>query len=226
MSQWWNNNAEARISDFTVWVGDYNQPSKVYCRNYIAQKQYKNIIDCGCGLATDYFGFKNDNYDLNYTGLDSCTYFVNLNKECGIPMIEAELEGALPPAINAYDCVYCREVIEHLSSWKKTIPEMIRIASKEVIIVWFIKPEPGEDKINYWEEEDLYHNLYSKDKLEEMLTKHPKVTSFFWHDISDVPYVIGGDGLTEEERLVFEGPLQPEPEKPSGQKTILHILLK
>lgn len=60
MTTWWNNNVEKRMDDFKSWIGDYNQPSKTYFRKYIANKKYKNIIDCGCGLATDYFGLKGD----------------------------------------------------------------------------------------------------------------------------------------------------------------------
>ena len=78
MTNWWNKNVEDRMDDFKIWVGDFNQPSKIYCRNYIINKKYKNVIDCGCGLASEYFGFKYDNYQIDYTGLDSCEYFVQL----------------------------------------------------------------------------------------------------------------------------------------------------
>lgn len=149
MTTWWNNNIETRMSDFKSWIGDFNQPSKIYCRNYIANKQYKSVIDAGCGLASDYFGFKNDQYEINYIGLDSCTYLVNLNKKHDIPMIEAELNADLPLSDNSYECVYCREVLEHLPYYEKTISEFVRIAAKEILIVFFIKPLEESE----WEEE-------------------------------------------------------------------------
>lgn len=189
MTDWWNKNAENRIDDFKSWIGDFNQPSKVYCRKYIVEKQYKNIIDCGCGLATDYFGFKNDGSDINYTGLDSCKYFINLNKECGITMVEAELIKNLPLADDSYDCVYCREVIEHLPYYEKTINEFIRIAKKEIVIVFFIKPDNREDLVNYWEEEDLYHNRYNKEKLELFILNNIKVDKLLWVSAIDLDYV-------------------------------------
>src|SRR5690242_13941185 len=102
MTNWWNKNVEIRMDDFKSWIGDFNYPSKIYCRNYVIGKKYKSIIDCGCGLATDYFGFKNDNYEIDYTGLDSCKYLVDLNKNYGIKMIEAELEKELALPDNSY----------------------------------------------------------------------------------------------------------------------------
>lgn len=265
MTSWWNKNVEARIHDFKSWVGDFNQPSKVYCRKYIADSQYKSMIDCGCGLATDYFGLKYDGYEIAYMGMDSCKYIVNSNIENGIPMIEAELESDFPIIDNAYDVVYCREVLEHLSYYEKTISEFIRVASKEVMVVFFIKPlneyewedeikdkikrqqkefrdekmklnislgldssTPIEDisvivteqdkEINYWKSEDLYHNKYDKKKLEAFILNNPKVEKLFWTDICDPPYVV----LPADVENISEADI----EKPSGEKTILHIILK
>lgn len=212
MTSWWNKNAETRMNDFKSWVGDFNQASKVYCRKYVADKQYKTIIDCGCGLATDYYGFKNDKYEINYTGLDSCGFFVNSNKENGITMIEAELEKDLPITNDSYEVVYCREVLEHLSHYEKTLTELIRIASKEVLVVFFIKPDHSEENINYWTEEDLYHNKYNKEKLETFLANSPKVDKLSWIDILDLPYSVES---TSTETI-----------KPTGEKVILHIVLK
>lgn len=263
MTSWWNNNINHRLNDFKAWVGTSDQPSKKYCRNYIIFQGYKNVLDCGCGLSTDYEYFKDNNID--YTGLDSCQYFVDINKRNGIKMIEAELESDLPILNDSYDCIYCREVLEHLSYYEKALNEMIRISSHEIIVVFFIKPHSEEDKINYWQEEDLYHNTYNKEKLELFLTNNSKVHSFFWKDIDDEPYhveplpVLVQPDLTEDAGSSLEGqesieqalpeelmvqsiseplseevsnnvsselPPPVEVEKPTGEKIVLHIILK
>lgn len=185
MTSWWNKNIPIRIDDFKGWIEDYNQPSKLYCRKYVVDKKYKNIIDCGCGIATEYYGYKNDNYDIDYTGLDSCKYLIDLNKSNGINMIDAELDNDLPVKDNSYECVFCRAVLEHLPHYQKAISEFIRIGQKEVIICWFIKPDLDEDKIDYWGEEDLYHNKYNIKKLEEFILNNPKVNSINWTDINE-----------------------------------------
>jgi hypothetical protein len=249
MTSWWNNNAKNRMKDFIVWVGDSDQPSKIYCRGYIAGRQYKSIIDCGCGLASEYTGFKNDNYAIEYTGLDSCTYFVEENRKNHISMIEAELESDLPIKDNSYECVYCREVLEHLSYYEKPIHEMIRIASKEVIIIWFITPTNEQDKINYWEKEDLYHNTYNRQKLEKFILSNNKVSSINWRFINDLSNrrdvidqnkdIVGDYGSTEDE--IIEKELEKDPGKDLEKiksmieskrpwiktpKSILHIILR
>lgn len=190
MTTWWNNNVENRFSDFEGWIGDHEQPTKLFCRKYVAAMGYKSIVDCGCGLATEYFGYQNDKYNIDYTGLDSCIYLIDRNRQLGIRMIEAELEIDLPLEDNAYECVYGRGVIEHLSYYEKTINEFIRTAEKEVLIGWFIKPDDDEDKIDYWVEEDLYHNKYNKLKLETFILSNPKVENIFWDDVNEKENVL------------------------------------
>lgn len=220
MTTWWNKNATKRLNDFTAWVGDSNQPSKLYCRSYVADKNYANIIDCGCGLATDYFGFRDDGCHIRYTGLDSCKYFIDTNRSREIEMIDAELEADLPISDSLYDCVYSREVLEHLSYYEKTVSEFIRIAKKEVIVVFFIKPSVEDDNINYWESEDLYHNTYNKEKLEAFILSNPKVDSIFWKDITDNLYVT--EPLPVEDLpVVEEAAVATETEAPSTEVAIL-----
>ena len=190
MTTWWNLKVKDNMSVFSGWIGDHTQPTKLYCRKYVEEKKYNNIIDCGCGIATEYYGYKEDLYDIEYTGLDSCKYLVDLNRKNGINMIEAELEQDLPIKDNLYECVYCRGVIEHLSYYEKTINEFIRIGTKEVLIGWFIKPDEKDDEINYWEEEDLYHNKYNLSKLESCILQNQKVDKIFWNDIDEKENVL------------------------------------
>lgn len=192
MSSWWNKNINDddnnRKDDFALWLKDHSEKNRVYCRNYIAKKGYKTFLDCGCGLAVEYYGFKNDNYEIEYTGLDSCKYLVKLNTSLGINMIESELEDKLPIEDNSYECIYARAIIEHLSYYETSISEFIRVGTKEVIISWFIKPDEKDDEINYWQEEDLYHNKYNITRLEKFILSHEKVNNISWKKIEDATH--------------------------------------
>lgn len=190
MTTWWNNKIKNNMAVFESWIGDDNRPTKLHCRKYVISKGYKSIIDCGCGIATEYYGYQKDHYDIQYTGLDSCTHLIEKNKRHGINMVEAELEKDLPLADNSYECVYCRGVIEHLSYYEKAISEFIRIGTREVLIGWFIKPDEKEDQINYWAEEDLYHNKYNMHKLEKFILQHLKVKSISWDNIDEKENVL------------------------------------
>lgn len=185
MTSWWNNNINNRMDDFKSWVGSHDKESKKNIRQHVIKKKYKSILDCGCGLASEYYGYKSDNFDISYTGLDSCDKFVEINNENGINVIKCELESNFNLDDNSFDCVFCKDVLEHLSDYKITLSEMIRVAKKEVIIGWFITPNDNETKINYWQEEDLYHNEYNKQELENFIISNSKVSKIEWKFINE-----------------------------------------
>ena len=111
---WWNQNlSNGKIMDqFKNWIGDYSAQSKVVMRQYIISKGYKSIADVGCGVATEYDGYKNEGYQIDYVGIDSCSILVNNNKSIGIPMIESNCEK-IPLPDNSVDVAYSRHVFEH-----------------------------------------------------------------------------------------------------------------
>jgi len=207
MTSWWNKNLPGeRLEEFKSWVEKDLQTDRVYCRKYIAEKLYESILDCGCGMATDYYGFKEENYPINYAGLDSCTYLIELHRSNGIPMIDAELDNPLPVAEDSYDCVYGREIMEHLQYHRRALDEFIRIAKKEVIISWFIKPDHKPEDIRYRRDEDIFHNKYNIDQLQNFILSNDKVESFTWVEPNDKHVVLHimlknrGPRLSVEER--------------------------
>lgn len=185
MTSWWNKNVETRMDDFKSWIGSFDKESKKMIRSHVINKKYKSILDCGSGLCSEYYGYKNDNYKIKYTGLDSCEKLVEINCNNGINVIKTDLEEKINIEDNSYDCVFCKDVLEHLSDYKLMLLEMIRIAKKEVIVGWFIKPISEETKINYWEEEDLYHNEYNINEIEDLLKSNNKVSNFEWKNVDD-----------------------------------------
>jgi ubiquinone/menaquinone biosynthesis C-methylase UbiE len=185
MTSWWNKNIENRLSDFESWVGSFDKPSKEMIRKHVIEKKHKSILDCGCGLASEYHGYKKDKYKIKYVGFDSCKKFIEINKSKNIEMIEGDLGQPMSLEDNSFDCVFSKDVLEHLNDYKQTLSEMIRIAKKEVIIGWFITPTNSDTKINYWEEEDLYHNEYNLEDLEKFILSHEKVDTITWESVDN-----------------------------------------
>ena len=74
----------------------------------------------------------------------------------------------LPCQDSSYDIVYARHLLEHLDSYQDAIKEMIRVAKKEVLIVFFSSPEKSfDDKgeaviLNGY---SVYQNRYSKPRM-------------------------------------------------------------
>jgi len=75
-------------------------------------------------------------------------------------------------------------VLEHLPTYKDALNEMIRVASKYVVHIFFIKPTDSE-KIVYDEPNNLYHNRYVKEEIEDFISSNETVESFEWVDIDE-----------------------------------------
>lgn len=182
---WWNVNINTRIEDFKLWTGDENVESKVYLRNYIIGKLYKSCLDCGAALCLEYTGFKNKNYNIEYQAIDTCEFFINEGLKKGIDIVYSSIEK-IGKADKSIEIVYCRHVLEHLSGYKRALDEMIRVAKKEVIVIFFMKPSEKE-KITYafYENSFLYHNTYDINKIREHIESNPRFDKLVVEEIND-----------------------------------------
>jgi len=168
---WWEKYGANRINDFKSWVGDYNTDVKTECRKHVINKKYESILDCGAGLCSEYNGYINDSYNIKYSAIDRCSYFVELGKKQGIDIQLADIES-IPFNDESFDVVFAKEVLEHLPYYNKALKEMIRVAKKEVVIVWFLPPDNQVDIIRYDEKECLYHNTYNIDGILSIIGNH------------------------------------------------------
>src|ERR1035437_1315796 len=146
---WWDENAINQLKTLEGWIGNHTAPSKVEARRHVAQSGYKSILDVGCGLCSEYAGYKADGYEIEWRGVDSCADLVNLT----IPRMPFKVTKAdaelLPFPDKFFDVVYIRHVLEHLKSCQAAIREAVRVARKEVLIVWFLRPTYEKASINY-----------------------------------------------------------------------------
>jgi ubiquinone/menaquinone biosynthesis C-methylase UbiE len=182
---WWDNNLqnEDRFNEYLGWLGDKESDSRVFILDNIKDLEIKSIVDFGCGPCVDYFSLKDEGYEFGYLGVDSCVHLKEYNESREIPFLNAPVEKT-GLEDDSYELSYSRHLLEHLPTYKDVLKEMIRIASKYVVHIFFIKPSDEED-INYWEEENLYHNHYNKSDIEKYLKRNKKIKSFEWMDITD-----------------------------------------
>ena len=82
--------------------------------------------------------------------------------------------------------IYARHILEHLSYYEKAISELIRIAQKEVIIVFFHAVKgiirKGEDIIKITRD-GYYSNTYDIEKLENFVLRNKKVKKIMWRNL-------------------------------------------
>jgi ubiquinone/menaquinone biosynthesis C-methylase UbiE len=180
---WWDSNLTTQFDQFKNWVGDSNAESKVYFRNYIKKFNFKNVLDVGCGPATEFYGFQKDNIILDYTGVDSSKILNQINTEKGIPMILSDADK-IPVNDSSYELVFSRHVLEHQPSYEGVLSEMIRCASIMAAHIFFIKPLNEPTKIVFDKDSNLYHNVYSREDIENYLNSNKKVSHYDWLEIN------------------------------------------
>lgn len=191
---WWNHNIGTRLDEFKGWVGDGSAPSKVYMARYLKGVNgellsYRTLLDAGCGNATFYDTLQKENVDgLEYTGADSCVYFVEDNRKRGIQMIQTDIRK-IPVEDRVYDVVFSRHTFEHQPTVEIILQELIRIAKKEMCHIFFLKP--AEKQIINWDATtNLYHNTYSRPDIEQLLLRHPRVKTWKWVNLNEQECVL------------------------------------
>ena len=183
---WWNNNLDKSnmFKEYLGWLEGPNAESRVFIRENIKDLEIKSIADFGCGPAVEYTALTEEGYEFEYLGIDSCEHLKEYNESRGIPFTIAPVEKTGLKK-NSYELAYSRHVFEHLPTYEDILDEMIRVASKYVVHIFFIKPG---DKDNEHRELDvpnqLYHNRYVREEIEAYLKKHKGVESFEWVDIN------------------------------------------
>ncbi len=187
---WWNQNAEARLEEFKGWVGDATAPSKVYMAEYIkarAELGLQTLLDAGCGTGTFYDTLRQLKVNIAYTGADSCQYFLSMNRDRGVSVIDADIRH-LPVVDGAFYVAFSRHTFEHQPNVEGILRELIRVARREMCHIFFIRPLVGNGQmgnINWDFKTNLYHNTYTREEIEGVLSVHPKVESWKWVDIED-----------------------------------------
>jgi Methylase involved in ubiquinone/menaquinone biosynthesis len=187
--EWWENclGSFVSLSNFQEQLGSVHAPSRVAVRSHVKSMNYHSILDAACGLALDYWGFKKERTPILYQGIDITEKLVLLAKEQGVPVTRASIEN-LPFTDNQFDVCYARAILERLEHYPLALRELVRVASKEVVVVFAIKPEmTSQDALrsSYVNGYLLYSNHYSRPKLEQFLTSLPKVFHFQWEEVDD-----------------------------------------
>ena len=184
---WWNKNAAKQYDTFKWWVGDDEAESKKYSAQYCVDRKYTSVADVGCGDATFYSSLIKLNKDIQYVGVDSCDFFIELNTKRNIPVIKSDIRHMPAIADSSFDICFSRHTFEHQLSFDKVLTEMIRVGRKEACHIFFIKPDEKKELIILGTDDykDLFHNKYCKSDIEYLLSNHSKVKSFYWKDLNE-----------------------------------------
>jgi ubiquinone/menaquinone biosynthesis C-methylase UbiE len=180
MSQqtWWDKEIKDQFLNFKSWVGDSKAPSKVWARSFVKENGWTTLLDIGCGNATEFFAYKQEYPELEYTGVDSSRFLNEFNISKHIPMVLAEADN-IDLKDGFVEVAFSRHVLEHQDKPYPILDEMIRLANKVAIHIFFIPPGDTEI-ISYDKKQNLYHNTYNKKEIEDYLSMTKKVKTFHW----------------------------------------------
>ncbi len=130
----WNKNCS--IVQMKRWCGDHEIDWKKEIRKKIKNNKYESVLDCGAGVFSEYFGFKNDEYDITYEATEITEKFIQYGRDNGITVKHFTID-CMDFSDNSFDCVLCYDVLNHQTDYKKELEELIRVAKKEIIISFF-----------------------------------------------------------------------------------------
>lgn len=191
---WWEFCLGNTVSfqTFEGWLGDIKAPSRRAMRDYLKKSGYTSMLDVPCGLCIDYLGLKKDKIDVAYHGADITQKLVDRAQKLGLSVIKADIEN-LPYADNQFDLTYARHILEHLPYYEKAVAELVRVARREVLIVFFIKPTSADNDLidcAALSDHKVYHNRYSKKNFEAYILANPKVKSLRWENVGEQEQIV------------------------------------
>lgn len=167
--QWWENNLSTYENQqkFSGWLEQSDVTSRESLFKLVDEKKIQNVLEVGPGIFTDYEMFFSKNNHINYSAIDITKKIVEKGKNLGINCEQSSVEEIIHND-NSYDLVYCRHVMEHLDYYRTALEEMLRVSNKYVCVIFWLLSD-SEDIIDYNDTLKLYHNKYSKNKIEEFL---------------------------------------------------------
>jgi ubiquinone/menaquinone biosynthesis C-methylase UbiE len=99
-----------------------------------------NVLDVGCGIGKLYRYIPGT---MTYTGLDLTEHFLEIarTENPGINVVHGSALN-LPFDDNEFEYAVCKDFLEHVDpdDVQVAVQEMARVASRGIIIAWFIAP--------------------------------------------------------------------------------------
>ncbi|MBF0554499.1 MAG: class I SAM-dependent methyltransferase [Nitrospirae bacterium] len=200
-NEWWEKNVKSRYNEFVSWLGNNQNSTRLWIKDFIINNGVKSILDTACGPCIDYEVLKPT--CIKYSGIDSTSVLVDMAKLRGIDVSHGNIEE-LPFNDNSFDMVYGRHILEHLEYYEKAIKESVRCSKKYVAYTFFLE---HKDEDIFRVNEGAYANSYNLNKMRDfiqslgcmpLMVKYPvfgnqSIIIIEKHSVMDVKFVEGGN---------------------------------
>lgn len=182
---WWDQNLPERMAEFTEWTGNPESATKKYIREHVAARKYRTMLDAAAGLCVQWDALRAEGATVGYQAIDSCKGLVERAQARGVPVIHGDIES-LPWADAAFEVVVAQHVLEHLASYEKALQELVRVARRELLVVFFLPPWRHRRTVVRFDGV-LYNNTYSQPEIEEFVSKLPRFERMRWVSLERKP---------------------------------------
>jgi SAM-dependent methyltransferase len=207
VKNWWNENDQPVGEEFLHFNKD--APARHYTRKLItdwaASGQVSSVLEIAFGGLHEFRAMRARLKELNvtYSGIDWTEKFVNHAQrefpEC------SWMQGDIVRGVTAEpaDVVYSQHMLEHLPALEPAFSNMLRLARKKLVNIFFIppKPFPNYEVVN-WQKYPLYHNTYSIGHIEAIC--RAMNFNYRWIPFPNDPSKPRTEGLGEDCVLVAE----------------------
>jgi len=161
--KWW----EARLKDPELlkrFHGGLADVFRLYLKEHLRITGYETILDCAAGPCKDGENLKGTGID--YFAIDITPLLVKDSKSRGFNIKQSSIEDIVYND-NEFDICYGRHILEHLEYYEKAISEMVRVAKKEIMIIFFRPPHDDPDICVLKRDLSgkLYHGVYDKAEI-------------------------------------------------------------
>jgi hypothetical protein len=144
--------------------------ARQWCREFI-HKHARSVLEIGCGGLNERRGLSG--WVGSYTGTDATWQFVQngLAKFPDDDWIHVDVNHLLTKVYEKHDVVYSQHVLEHCPGIGLPLSNMLRMARKHVLNIFFMNPADDVEMIN-WNQYPRYHNTYSKTHIGTICEAH------------------------------------------------------
>jgi ubiquinone/menaquinone biosynthesis C-methylase UbiE len=135
-SQAYYTQTAANYDSYQLHQDDEHYNALMFLRGAIAEKQYKSLLDVGCGTGRALQYLKAACPTLHTIGVEPVEALrqIALEKGIGAHQMVAGDGYHLPFADHSFDCVSAFGVLHHVEHPEQVIAEMCRVASRAVFI--------------------------------------------------------------------------------------------
>ncbi len=203
---WWAENDQPTGEAFLDWNKD--MPSRHLARKLIAdwaaRGEIQSVLEIAFGGLHEYRAMRSQLKEMNisYSGVDFTEHFVR-HAQSEFPECRWTQGDAVRGFIaDAADVVYSQHMLEHVPGLEPAFSNMLRLARKKLINIFFIppKPFPNYDVVN-WEKFPRYHNTYAIGHIETICRSMNFTCK--WVPFEKNP-VLPGVGLGQDVVLICE----------------------